>query len=677
MKQWNRWDSSSYRWADAADEYEQLLYQSQPLPASDWTHERKVRMLSQMVDYYATHQQADGAIIDPYSEAERYYSTPSYALATAVLVSTGREELIDSAASALTHSIELLVSGRTPDQHPDFFIVMIMGAYRILKGRMPEQAERWRQALATIEPEETYLFTMSKMKNPNRMINWNAIMLSGEVIRQAEDIASHDTTWIDDYLQNYHLPRFTSLGWYEDGPLDRPNSPFAYDIATRYHLGVMMLSGYAGTTATALQTQLQHGAMSSLLTLSPLGELPPRGRSAQHQWNEAAAAFVFTIQAQQAYADGALQWAGAFRRAADKTWAAIEKWQSSEGYVQIVRNHFSAEQRHGYEVYSNHTTYNLWTAAALAYTLWYEQPEEIIPYPIPAELGSRTLQADGWFETVFSSVPDQQIVIHTALNDPYMIPGIARIHRTGLHANLATSSSGHQDQGFTEFSAGDIVPLSYIPAWQTADNVWHHLAEGIPTAVPFDRDAGVDPSDGGGSYQIEQSLTTTAHNQFAIRWQGPLQGVNQVVATYEQSPGHIVVTYEVSTNPEAKSNTSTEQLKQIGAWIPLFLSDGQEYSTIKTERIDRSLVETQAEQSIPALDRVDKTPLSSATMIEQEQVEVITVTYRNQSIRIVPVTPEATITFPDEANQVASRNGLLRGARIEAKGSRISFEILL
>ena len=646
LKQWNRWNPSSYGWADEALAYEQQLQQSQPLPASDWTKERKVHMLSQMVDYYATHQQNNGAIIDPHSEAERYYSTPSYALAAAVLVSSGREDLLDSAAKALTHSIELLVSERTPDQHPDFFIIMIMGAYRILKSRLPEQAELWKQSLATIEPEQTYLFTMSKMKNPNRMINWNAIMLSGEVIRQAEGIAPTDTAWIDDYLQQYHLPRFTALGWYEDGPLDRPNSPFAYDIATRYHLSVMMLSGYQGTTASELQTQLQHGAISSLLTLSPLGELPPRGRSAQHQWNEAAAAFIFTMQAQQAYADGEVEWAGAFRHAADLTWEAIAKWQMPEGYVQIVRNHYSAQQRHGYEVYSNHTTYNLWTAAALAYTLWYEQAEEIMPYPIPAELGSRTLQADGWFETVFSSVPGQQLVIHTALNDPYMIPGVARIQRAGLHANLATSSSGHQNQGFTEFAIGDIFPLSHMPAWQTKDEVWHHLAEGFPTVFPFDRDAGVDPSDGGGSYTIAESATTSDRSHLVIKWQGPLQGIDHVIATYEQSPGHIVITYEVGYDQASEQSIqSPGHIGHIGAWIPLFQSDGQESSVIET-----------------------------AT---QESTEVITLTYRGQQLRIVPVTPHSMITFPQEAEQVASRNGLLRGARIEAPGQRISFEIWL
>lgn len=666
MKQWNRW-SPSYGWSDAAEAFEQQLQHSQPLPALNWTHDRKVQMLSKMVDYYATHQQVDGAIIDLYSKAERYYSTPSYALAAAVLVSQGRTDLLNSAASALTHSIELLVSERTPDQHPDFFIIMIMGAYRILKEILPEQANLWHQALATIEPEQTYLFTMSKMKNPNRMINWNAIMLSGESIRQAEGIAPTDTAWIDDYLQKYHLPRFTALGWYEDGPLDRPNSPFAYDIATRYHLSVMLLSGYQGVTASALQQQLQHGAISSLLTLSPLGELPPRGRSAQHQWNEAAAAFVFTTQAQQAYQAGNLLWAGAFRRAADLTWTAIEKWQTSAGYVQIVRNHYTADQRHGYEVYSNHTTYNLWTAAALAYTLWYEQAEEITPYPIPAELGSRILQADGWFETVFSSVPQQQLVIHTALNDPYMIPGIARIQQAGLPANLATSSPGHRDQGFTEFAAGTIFPLIHMPAWQTKDQVWHHLAEGLATTIPFDRDAGVDPSDGGGSYQIEQSSTTEDSSHLVIRWQGAFQGIDHMVATYDQSLGQILITY------------STEaEIEQIGAWIPLFLSDGQQSSTIKKEMIYRQATSVQDVSSTDvSRTEQDQVLTSATTAVEQEQVEVITLTYQNQQLRIVPITPQAKIVFPEEAEQVASRNGLLRGARIEASGQRISFEIWL
>jgi len=138
-----------------------------------------------------------------------------------------------------------------------------------------------------------------------------------------------------------------------------------------------------------------------------------------------------------------------------------------------------------------------------------------------------------------------------------------------------------------------------------------------------------------------------------------------------------VVTYEVVANEEAEHDPSTEQIKQIGAWIPLFLSDGQESSTIKTERIDRQSLTARAEQSINERDTADKVGASSATMIEQEQVEVITVTYRDQYIRIVPRTPQATITFPNEANEVASRNGLLRGARIEATGSRISFELFL
>ncbi|MBE0343316.1 glycosyl hydrolase, partial [Paenibacillus sp. 28ISP30-2] len=140
-----------------------------------WTHQRKLAVLEKLVRAYTPHQDENGAIIDPHSDSERYYSTPSYALAAAVLVKEGRHDLLESAAAALTHSIACVVEERAPDHHPDFFPIMMMGAYRLLKNLLPEQATAWKQQLSRIQPEDTYIFTMSKMKNPNRMINWNAI----------------------------------------------------------------------------------------------------------------------------------------------------------------------------------------------------------------------------------------------------------------------------------------------------------------------------------------------------------------------------------------------------------------------------------------------------------------------------------------------------------------------
>lgn len=249
---------SVYPWQTELERFIEQV-ESAPNRVNDgWTHQHKLVVLEKLVRAYALHQDDTGAIIDPHSESERYYSTPSYALAAAVLVKEGRHDLLESAAAALTHSIACVVEEKAPDHHPDFFPIMMMGAYRLLKNLLPEQATAWKQQLSRIQPEQTYIFTMSKMKNPNRMINWNAIMISGEFLRAAEGIAA-DSEWMETYIRSYHLPRFTGLGLYQDGPLDRPNSPFAYDIVTRFHLGVMLENGYDGSCALELRDHLRRG----------------------------------------------------------------------------------------------------------------------------------------------------------------------------------------------------------------------------------------------------------------------------------------------------------------------------------------------------------------------------------------------------------------------------------
>ncbi|WDM24045.1 glycosyl hydrolase [Paenibacillus polymyxa] len=627
---------SVYPWQAELERFIEQV-ESAPNRVNDgWTHQHKLAVLEKLVRAYALHQDETGAIIDPHSESERYYSTPSYAFAAAVLVKEGRHDLLESAAAALTHSIACVVEEKAPDHHPDFFPIMMMGAYRLLKSLLPEQATAWKQQLSRIQPEQTYIFTMSKMKNPNRMINWNAIMISGEFLRAAEGIAA-DSEWMETYIRSYHLPRFTGLGLYQDGPLDRPNSPFAYDIVTRFHLGVMLENGYDGSCALELRDHLRRGALSTLLALSPHGEIPPRGRSAQHQWNEAAAAFVFTTHAQQAITAGEHGLAGAFRRAADLCWQAISRWQTDDGKLHIVRNHYSSEARHGFEVYSNHTCYSLWTAAVLAHTLLHgEELDCISPTFIPAEIGSRVLAADGWFQTVIAAVEGQQMLVQTSINDPYNVPGIVRIQQSALPSLIGPSSAGHADRGFTGFAEGDIFPLSYTPAWQTEDGKWHSLSEGIPGMLEFDRDGGIDPQDGGGTVQLEQSPASDGATDFALLWKGPFPGVREIRTHYRQVPGKIEVAYELQGN-----------IQKVGALIPLMAYDGRERSVIHH------------------------------VMSAGKETESIRVEYAGASLEVIPTTEGTNVVWPEELASVACRNGLLKGARLECESNRISFIIRL
>ncbi|MGQ8873687.1 glycosyl hydrolase [Paenibacillus sp. TSA_86.1] len=665
--------TSTYPWQKELEQYRTLAAEAGPAPADGWNRERKLALVQQIVNAYTKVQDMNGAIIDPYSGTERYYSTPAYAMAAAVLVDAGHMELLDSASAALSQSIDAVVNGSAPDNHPDFFPVLMMRAYMLLAPHQPEQAAIWAEALQTIHPESDYVFTMSKMNNANRMINWNAIMISGEYLRWSEQLASEDTAWMDRYLEAYHLPRFTGLGLYQDGPLDRPNCPFSYDIATRYHLEVMLDAGYEGKVADALREKMRHGAFSSLLMLSPLGEIPPRGRSSQHQWNEAAAAYVCSVHAKLALQAGDSVIAGAFARAANRCFEAVERWLMPDGRLKIVRNEYVPEKRHGYEIYTNHTCYNLWTAAALAHACLCDPEEDMTPSYLPSEIGNRVLRADGWFETILSSVPGQQIVLHTALNDPYTIPGLVRIQQAGLPGLIGPSAASHMQAGFTEFAEGVVRPLSYCPAWKTNDGVWHSLAEGIPSGSDYDRDAGIHPASGGGSivYKLElhgaervemqadhtlhETVTVadvnssagenifeqamrenaeharinTAGNAFEITWTGPLPGIQSISTRYVQRADELTVTYEFEGEIEA-----------VGALIPLMFCDGEEQAVI-----------TQTEKSVRTVYRgayVESTVQDAGAVIQLDQQEV------------------------------ASRNGLLKQARMEVYGAQqLTFTVRL
>lgn len=637
--------ASTYPWRDALENYRTLAEEAGPAPSDGWNQTRKLALVESVVRAYTPYQASSGAIIDPFSEAERYYSTPAYAMAASVLVQAGHMDLLASAASALSHSIDVVVKGCAPDHHPDFFPVLMMRAYILLKPHMPEQAKVWAEALKKIQPEQDYVFTMSKMNNPNRMINWNAIMISGEYLRLRERLASEGTDWMDRYLNLYHLPRITPLGLYQDGPLDRPNCPFSYDIATRYHLDVMLEAGYDGACAGELKEQLRHGAFSTLLTLSPLGEIPLRGRSSQHQWNEAAAAYVCSAHATQALQAGDRVMAGAFARAANWCFEAVERWKMDDGRLKIVRNEYPPEARHGYEIYTNHTGYNLWTAAALAHSCLSDPGEDVTEIYLPSELGNRVLQTDGWFETIIASVPGQQMILHTAMNDPYTVPGLVRIQQAGLSGLIGPSAAGHVQSGFTEFAEGEVSPLSYCPVWKTADGNWHSLAEGIPSGADYDRDAGINPADGGGSILLEtvdrevrddsaspegdDGKHQEQANAFTVSWLGPLIGLDSLSTRYVQQADLLTVTYEFDGELEA-----------VGALIPLMFSDGREQADI-----------THSKQAVRSEYRgayVESTVLDEGAIIHLKQ------------------------------QPVASRNGLLKEARMEVSGERsITFTIRL
>src|SRR5205085_2303900 len=80
------------------------------------------------------------------------------------------------------------------------------------------------------------------------------------------------------------------------------------------------------------------GGLSSLLIISPTGEWACGGRSAHHQWNEAASIVIFECNAIKWHQAGRDDIAGAMKRSAHLAYQSMQRWQRPSGEMWIVKN---------------------------------------------------------------------------------------------------------------------------------------------------------------------------------------------------------------------------------------------------------------------------------------------------------------------------------------------------
>lgn len=90
-----------------------------------------------------------------------------------------------------------------------------------------------------------------------------------------------------------------------------------------------------------------HPHCRSKLRLDAVG-----GRSSQHQWNEAVSCVTYEYWASKLKAEGDLQGAAAFKRAAGLSLKSLQRWQRPTGEFWVLKNRFDPALRHGYEGYT-------------------------------------------------------------------------------------------------------------------------------------------------------------------------------------------------------------------------------------------------------------------------------------------------------------------------------------
>jgi hypothetical protein len=487
-----------------------------------------IHIVEGVVDYFHHFQAPDGRIIDPFVHREIQYSTPTYALAAAVLIESGkRPDLLDSASRALDCAMYELASHSAADKVGDFFIVPVMLAYRYLDKRVsPAVRSRWNGYLRTIDPDLAYSDRIG-IGQPDVM-NWNSSALAGEFLRYKAGFT--DLSFVSRYL-DAQLPRFTPEGLYRD-----PGTPLVYDAAARFNFLLLLEEGYAGPHSKALNTLLARGAWASLLMQSSAGDFPAGGRSTEHSWNDALQCAAFEIWARRSAQRGDATAAQAFKRGAHLAARAITRWIRPSGELWIVKNHFDPAVRHGFESYSFHSQYNLLTAAYLAMA-WSFADDNIAEGVSPADTGGFLVDLPE-FRKVFANIQGHYLEIETGADPHYNSTGLLRIHRPDMVDQIGPSDNPPIEGNSAQTGL----------SWQTGA-VRESLAQ-----IPAERITA--------STSLES--LSAKEMRFSVLYELSGAAIKRLTETYTLTPNDVTVTVKLDG--------------PIDAWtiaFPAFLSDGE------------------------------------------------------------------------------------------------------
>jgi hypothetical protein len=413
-----------------------------------------LQLIAGIVDHFSPLMGENGAISDPYEKTEIQYSTPSYALAAAVLVESGkRPDLLAKASKALDRSLNELATGSAANGTGDFFIFPAMQAYLKLRNRVdPDTHRRWEDLLRKIDPDRAY----SDRIGPGQpdVMNWNSNAIAGEFLRSREGLA--DLAFVSRYL-DAQLPRFTPAGLYRD-----PGLPLVYDAAARFNFLILLENGYDGPHRPALEVLLRRGAWASLLMQSPAGDFPGGGRSSGHVWNDALQCAMFEAWSRRSAAAGDRVGSRAFKRAARRAAQSVARWVRPGGDIWIVKNRFDPPLRHGYEDYSFHSQYNLLTAAYLALA-WSYADDKIAEGADPAETGGFLVDLSS-FHKIFANMGGHYLELDLAGEPGHGETGLVRDdYRTGIEGSGAPSVGGGTAIGMGWIAGGKVEYLATMP----------------------------------------------------------------------------------------------------------------------------------------------------------------------------------------------------------------------
>ena len=422
--------------------------------------------------FSAAHQDAAGAIIDPFLRREHQYSTPYFACAVGVLTNAGRApDLLPAGVRAMDHATGNFAEGASgiSDQHGEFFLAPLTEALTLYQNQVPDdRMALWQERMTT---------PIDQIITGVNLNNWRTYAMKGEWLRAENSLVNRDDAqaFIEDSWQyKTQCDRITG-SLYEDRTSD-PDS-LAVEAVGRGNLLALIAAGYNGPAAEEITHLVERGTLTALLLQDPSGQCPPNGRTDDHVFNDVVYQLAFEVLAERMEAREELRLAGQYRRAALLSFQSIARWRRTDAAWQgsyfVTKNHFDPAERVGYQPASNYGNYN----GAIMFHLaeaYQARRTEIAEQPAPVEIGGYALETAPHFSAVSVNAGGMQMIANLRGDtkpafDNYWTPlGVARFGRVGWDCRLGPAD------GVRDVPTGRGV--SFGPTW-LENGAWVRLAD--------------------------------------------------------------------------------------------------------------------------------------------------------------------------------------------------------
>jgi hypothetical protein len=435
---------------------------SRPWKPLDTLNSRYLDVIEGICRFSIGHQNAEGAIVDPYLKREHQYATPYFAHAVGTLVSAGRaRDLLPNGIRAMEHATSCFAGGKEtiPDQHGEFFIAALTEALDLYAKDAPAaRLAEWRRRMT--KPRADVL--------GGGLNNWETYGMKGDWLRALAGLTDRADAiqYIEQAWTSRQHGRFGDFSLYHD----RSSDPDTLNVEAvgRGNLLALIAAKYNGPSAAEIRRLVEAGTRTALDLQDPSGQAPANGRTDDHVWVDVGYGLAFEVMANRTK-DPWLS--GQFRRAATLAFENIQRWRREDGSFFVTKNHFDPALRVGYQEASQYSNYNGSLMFHLAET-YLARTRTIPEKPAPSEIGGYAFATAPEFATAFANAGGMQVEAalrgQTAQSSGnWWTPlGIVRFARAGWDTRLGPSDGALTGDG----------GITFAPEFREG-GVWRRMAD--------------------------------------------------------------------------------------------------------------------------------------------------------------------------------------------------------